>query len=338
MSPTRPLRILSACVLLSALGTTSIAAAQSSHTEESAQARFNAGLKYYDRGEYDRAREEFLQAQAIFPKPALLRNLALTEVRTGRPLDALQHLRAYLADPGTTPDKRALAEQNLAEAYAMTGHLSITAPRGTRLKVDGKEIGVAPLKDAVDVAAGPHGVDAEMSGAALHEAVTVGAGMLSEVAFVQPVLAETKVVMAAPTTAPATTPPPPRPALREPYWNGRRTAGVVIAGVGAVGMVVGGVFGAERAGNTSDAGTAATKAGPGNSVCYSAASPACSSLSSALNSNGTHATLETTFFVAGGALLVGGVVTTLWPSASRPSVSALVPSVGPGGLQWNGSF
>lgn len=247
MSLSSPLRILAVCAAVSVLSAASTATAQSTHTEELAQTRFKAGLRYYDRGEYERAREEFLQAQAIFPRPALLRNLALTELHTARPLDALQHLRAYLADVGTTPDKRALAEQSLSEAYALTGHLSIAAPPGTRVKVDGKEIGVAPLKDAVDVAVGLHGVDAEMAGAALHEAVQAGPGKLTEVAFVPPVVAETKVVVATPAAEPATATVSAAPVatvpMREAYWNGRRTAGVVIAGVGVVGMAVGGAFG-----------------------------------------------------------------------------------------------
>ena len=271
VSSSRP---LSALALLVAMAVSPVASAappspsapaapEPVHAEAMADARFKAGLAAYDRGDYEAARLEFLQAQSIFPRASLYRNLALSELHTSRPLDALQHLRAYIADPATTPDKRALAERNLAEAFAQTGHLSITAPAGCHIKVDGKDVGVAPLKEAVDVVAGLHGVDTDAGGASLHETVQAGAGKLTEVAFVGPVVGDTRVVGVA-GPIPTAPPPgevarpvgPPQPFGPEHYWNSRRTVGVVIAGAGAVAMVVGGVFGSQRAGNTSDAAAA----------------------------------------------------------------------------------
>jgi hypothetical protein len=322
-----------------------------------ADARFKAGVAAYDKGNYEAARLEFLQAQAIYPRPSILRNLALSELHAGRPLDALQHLRTFLADPGTTADKKALAERTLSEAYAQTGHLSITAPEGAHVKVDGKEVGVAPLKEAVDVLAGLHGVDVDAgeSGSASHQSVQAGAGQLTEVAFVGAAVAApvaTGVVVAppAPAPAPVVVAPAPEPAKSERYWNGRRTVGVVIAGVGVVGIVVGAVFGAARGGETNDASAAALKSQMGASVpvkgaCVSPSTTgqvmACTSLSNALSSNGTDAHVEETMLIGGGLLVAVGVITTLWPAGPEgPPMTQLAPITGPhvAGLQWKGSF
>jgi hypothetical protein len=331
-------------------------AADASRAKE-AEVRFQEGLKAYGREEYERAYVVFTEAQAIYPRPSLLRNLALCELHTNRPLDALQHLRVFIAASGTTPDMRAMAEKNLADAYARTGHLSISAPEGAHLKVDGKDVGTAPLKDAVDVEVGPHGVDMVGGGTTLHEGVTAGAGKLTEVAFVGGVVADTHVVgVVGGPGAVAVGPVPPRVPQVEPehhgYWNGRRTVGVVIAGVGAVGMVVGGVFGAQRGSETSDAASAlagAEKAsGQSVSPSHVCANPpaagmaSCSALSSALSSNGSDAHAETALLIGGGVLLGVGLITAFWPSGPEPVgiAAKLTPMTGPhvAGLQWSGSF
>jgi hypothetical protein len=318
------------------------------HAEAMADARFKAGLAAYDKGNYEAARLEFLQAQAIYPRPSILRNLALSELHVGRPLDALAHLRAFLADPGTTPDKRALAERSLGEAYAQTGHLSITAPEGAHVRVDGKEVGVAPLKEAVDVPAGLHGVDTDASGVAAHQKVDAAAGKLTEVAFVTP--AVSAPVGAAMGAQPAPLPPPVAEPAKGSYWNGRRTVGVIIAGAGAVGMVVGAVFGANRSGETSDASTAlgaaqsANPSAPKASACTNppaAGVAPCTALSNALASNGTDAHVEDSLLIGGAVLVAAGLVTAFWPAGPEgPPAAQLAPIAGPhvAGLQWSGSF
>ena len=317
-----------------------------SHAQAMADARFRAGLKAYDKGDYEAARLEFLQAQAIYPRASLLRNLALSELHTNRPLDALEHLRTFLADPETTPDRRALAERSLNEAYAQTGHLSITAPVGSHIKVDGKDVGASPLKSPVDVRVGLHGVDAAIGETVQHESVQAAAGKLSEVAFVQPVVADSKVVPVLPTTIPVVAAPPPgdvaQPLQRDAYWNGRRTVGVIIAGIGAVGMGTGVGFGVARSSQTSNADTALGKLGTSNlgrCATPSAADAAeCSALSTARSNNGNDAHIEEALLIGGGVLVAAGLVITLWPNA--PPNVAVAPMTGPhtAGLSWSGSF
>jgi hypothetical protein len=336
-------------VMTAASGASAQPGADPGHVKESADARFNEGLKAYDRGDYEGARTAFLQAQAIDPRASQLRNLALTELHTHRPLDALRHLRAYIADAGTPPDARAASERNLASAYAQTGHLSITAPEGSHVKIDGNEVGIAPLKDAVDVAEGPHGVDAVAGGAALHETVNALAGKLTEVAFVPAVVADTRVVgggviAVVPGVAPPAAGNVAEPMKPVPYWNGRRTVGVVIAGVGVVGMAVGGAFGAMRGSETSDANADLANIKPSSLKACAPASAAnaasCSALTNARSSNNSDAHIEGPMLVGGGVLVAVGLITALWPMSPSIAPSGLSPLAGPrvAGLSWSGSF
>jgi hypothetical protein len=159
------------------------------------------------------------------------------------------------------------------------------------------------------------------------------------------VTAVTLTIAGAPSVVPGLLVPPPPPDpndLRSSYWNSRRTAGAAIVGAGGLALILGGVFAAERASETSDASAAGAKVGAGNSGCSGAgsSSPSCGALANALHSNGSDARLEAIFLVSGAVLIVGGVVTTLWPSSAQSSTTALSPAVGPhgGGLAWTGSF
>jgi len=151
------------------------------------------------------------------------------------------------------------------------------------------------------------------------------------------------------------------PTEPEPYWNGRRTLGAVIGGVGAVGMIIGAAFGAERAGDSSSAAAAlasaraASPSVPANSVCVSPPSAGvtgCTNLSNALSSNAGNAQVEQSLLIGGGLLLAIGVITTFWPvnpepppGLAHPDVAErllprLAPLAGPhvAGLQLSGSF
>ena len=48
---------------------------------------------------------EFVQSYAIVPSAKTLWNLVLAEIDSNRPLDALRHLKTYLADPNADPNQ-----------------------------------------------------------------------------------------------------------------------------------------------------------------------------------------------------------------------------------------
>jgi hypothetical protein len=341
------MRPLSVFTLLSVFLVAPAALAQSDAAKAQALKLFQEGITLHDQYREEEAYLRFKEAFAVVQTPPLLLNLARTEQLTGRHLAAVEHYRAYLAlpeHPRVTPALRTLVRGYLTELDVLLGHLVIEAPPGAVLTVDGKELPRADTK--VEVEPGSHTVAGKLGEQQGFLNVVAVAGGVTPVHLMliggaPPPVAVVPVPVVTPLVVPPE--PPPTHPTKTAYWNGRRTAGVVVAGVGAVGLVLGGVFGAQRGSDTSNAMAAAAQLGGGTTACFQSTSAGCMALSSALQSNGSAATLETAFFIGGGVLLAAGVVTTLWPasqSSSSPSPSALVPYAGPhgGGLQWTGSF
>jgi len=318
--------------------------AQTEAAKAQALKRYQEGVALHDRGKEEEAYLQFVEAYAVVQTPPILFNLARTEQLTGRHVAAAEHFRAYLAipeHPRVTPALRAKAQGYLTELQPLLGHIVVEAPAGAALTVDGK----AASGSNVEVEPGPHTVAAKVGDRSTFVNVTVVAGatvpahieMAATPVVVAPVPAVTP-----PSVTPVTPPPiePPPPTQPASWWTTRREVGVAVAGVGVVGLVLGGVFGGERGGDTSSASTAATQAGTSPGACRYANPPSCATLANALNSNGTAAGLETGFLVAGSLLVAAGLVTTFWPTGADSKPSALVPSFGPqgAGLQWKGSF
>ena len=72
--------------------------AQDDATIQMARERFQEGVKYYDAKQYDKARAAFLQAYALKKHPAVLLNLAQSELRSGHEADAAKHFAQYLRE------------------------------------------------------------------------------------------------------------------------------------------------------------------------------------------------------------------------------------------------
>jgi hypothetical protein len=62
------------------------------------------GVDLYTQGSYANAWLEFTSAYQLVPKTALLNNMARCEVRIGRPVEALQHFKRYIAVNPDDPD------------------------------------------------------------------------------------------------------------------------------------------------------------------------------------------------------------------------------------------
>ena len=80
---------------------TSIAGAQAQSDETAtsmARERFKEGVQYFDQKQYDRARVAFLQAFALKRHPAVLLNLAQSELRSGHEADAAKHFSMFLRE------------------------------------------------------------------------------------------------------------------------------------------------------------------------------------------------------------------------------------------------
>jgi hypothetical protein len=151
----------------------------------------------------------------------------------------------------------------------------------------------------------------------------------------------------APGLAPATVPPhdaiaPSSPAMTGNAGGTQRLIGAVAAGLGLAGVGLGAVSGVVALGRNSDLRRAC-----GGSVQQCRPTPDMSSVTQAQDSARSAAAVSTAGFVAGGALVVTGVVLYLVaPSLSAPSPSprdarlGLAPYASPGGagVVWTARF
>src|ERR1019366_4920972 len=120
-------------VILAWVWTTSALAAEST-----ADALLDQGAGLFRRKEYEGAREAFAHAYELEPKAATLFNLALSELNSDHPVEAVAHLREYLTHADEPPAKlESVRTKWLPRAEACTARLDVFAPAGAQLLVDG---------------------------------------------------------------------------------------------------------------------------------------------------------------------------------------------------------
>lgn len=242
--------LLSLALAAGSLGHTSIARGADDPVVVQARARFKEGVAYFDAGKYDDARTSFLQAYSLKPHPAVLLNLAQSELRSNRPVDAATHFSDFLAqNPSAKPSERSSAEKGLAEAKQKVGELSVTVDdaTGAEVFVDGASIGLAPLERPVFVTPGEHLVEAKDGARSATTRVTslAGARATALLAFPAPVAAQQPAVEPAPAPAPTFEPAAPPSELgdssRPPFFSWLVSSPVGITGLSltAAGLGVG---------------------------------------------------------------------------------------------------
>lgn len=123
MTSTRSRR-LAPLVVGAALATMLAGAARATQpgAEQRARARtlFEAGVQLVDSGDFASALVAFKEAYALAPAAAVLLNIGQVYVALGRPRDAIDALRRYLAEagPGLDADRRAAVEEQIARQEA----------------------------------------------------------------------------------------------------------------------------------------------------------------------------------------------------------------------------
>jgi tetratricopeptide (TPR) repeat protein len=205
-----------------------------------ARQRFEEGVKLFDRGEYKQAQAAFLQAWVLKQHPAVLLNLAQSELRSGDHVPAARHFATYLRDYPDTPAKeRAAAQQGLAEARKHTGQLEIVVETpGAEVFVGGESVGRTPLPGPIDVSPGSFEVLVRLAGAEpTTETGSVEAGRSRTVRVELALRPE-----APPATKPAPVPvepPPPPDAGRQPFFTWAQSDPVAWATLGTAGLGLG---------------------------------------------------------------------------------------------------
>ncbi|MCA9671781.1 MAG: PEGA domain-containing protein [Myxococcales bacterium] len=152
-------RLLLAVVSMSVAATSSPAAAQGP-----AAHHYRAGTSYYAQGRYKDALREFEESYRLSKKPELHYNIGQTYERMGRIDDAIARYKRYIKESG---DKNAtLLEKikNLERRLAATGISLSCKVDGAEVIVDGKKIGVTPLKKPIALHAGSHNVEVKKAG------------------------------------------------------------------------------------------------------------------------------------------------------------------------------
>jgi len=328
-------------------------------TVKAARARFNEGVEFFDRGQFENARASFLQAYALRKHPAVLENLAQSCLRSGHTLEAAKYFQQYLHESSSlTATQRTDAEKGLAEARTKLGRLEVSAASGAEIFVDGDHVGTAPLSDAVDVEPGTHTLKANSDS----KSVSVTAGQVLPVKFAPGgtvTVAPVPVPEETPTPPPDTTqnppPPPPkdsgpglfsRPKTMVPFWLG---ISVGVAGVGTA--ILFAVFKGQANSSYQDLSNEISMKGGTGGTCVNPAPgsrfyQACQSFQSDANqvdSDATVANIAVGVGIAGVAFALGWYLFAAKQDAkdsAPPPSSSFVPLLGPhtNGLGYVGSF
>jgi hypothetical protein len=240
------LRVLAACGALVTMLGARPAAAQA-EDQAAARALFNDARDLMKAGQYEQACPKLEAANKLYPGSGVLLNLGDCYEHLGKTASAWTEFgeAAFAADRAGRPvDKaEALRRQGILEPKLsrLVIRVAKEAP-GLVVKRDGSAIERGAWGAAVPVDPGKHEVSAE-AGGFLPWSGTVTVAEPGQTAALD-----------VPELQPAPQPPPPPPTVAAPpaarpevapprYWTARRSASVAVAGVGLVGMGVGGLVG-----------------------------------------------------------------------------------------------
>jgi hypothetical protein len=302
------------------------ALAQSASDQAAAEALFKQARDLMAAGSFAEACPKLAESQRLDPSAGTLLNLATCYEKNGQIASAWVTFKgaASAAQKANEPQRATLARAKVAELEPKLPTLAIVVPALADLpdlvvKRDGEAVGRASWGTPIPVDPGPHAIEASAPGKKpwQTEAKVDGPGAKTSVE-VPPLLEDKAVPAPAPpgagtgaTATPAPAPPPPAPSTP---GSTQRVLGVLVAGVGVAGIAVGSVFGVLASSQKNDAGSQCSGA-----VCNAAGI-------SDLNDARSKATVSTVGFIAGGALLAGGVVLYLVaPHASSTTGLGVAP-------------
>jgi len=164
-------------------------------TTAAARERFKEGVSYFDQKQYEKARAAFVQAYALKKHPAVLLNLAHSELRSNHERDAAQHFAQYLREAtDAAPDQRDAAQTGLTTAKAAVSEITVTTDPEAEVLVDGATQGTAPLIGSLFLEPGAHTLQAKKGDRVVTQNVTAKAGETRDIKLK---LAEVTAVVAA---------------------------------------------------------------------------------------------------------------------------------------------
>ncbi len=321
--------------LVGATGTSPARAADSAEARAAAQVLFDQGKDLAKAGKFAEACPKFEESQRLDPRIGTQFNLADCFEHIGRTASAWTNFVdvASSTKAAGQPDREQVARARIGVLERKLSRVTVrvdgATTAGLHVTRDGTDIGQALWGTPVPIDPGEHRIEAVAPGkVAWKSTFTVGATASTSTVSV-PALADDPAAFKTPEgehtapllgpTAPVTGPVPDQ--VQGSSGTGQRVAGGVLGGVGVVGIVVGSIFGS----------TAKSRLDASKGQCRTAALCTADGLDLVSQARSA-ATVSTIGFVAGGALLVGGLVVFLAApsSAPRPASAHLVPLLGPG--------
>ncbi|MFT3767795.1 MAG: hypothetical protein QM820_20255 [Minicystis sp.] len=293
---------------------------------------FLRGRDAFEQGNYKRALEMFRASYKLSPTEKKLANVARTEARLGLSGSALRHFQEVVARLPETDPLRAAILDEVIKLSPKVPYLRISlapdAPPGTTVTLDGEPLAPEGFGKDVPLDPGRHEVTAAAPGALTKRyeiTVPEGARPSLEVA---PEVAPLPIV--APTIAPTlqsgVNAPESSPWADAPR-NTRWKVGMAAIGVGGASLIAGMATGGMAVGKHA---TLADKC-PMNMCVKGTESH------SQIGSYHTLANVSTATLIAGGALVVTGIVLVA-TSPKRQARAWVAPQIGAGSLGLRGAF
>jgi hypothetical protein len=312
------------------------AADTSTQDQAVAQSLYDEGRKLASAGKFSEACPKLDESQRLDPTPVTEFYLADCYERWGRTASAWSTFldlaaSEHKAGGRKSADRERVARERARALEAKLSQLVIDVPSSARVA------GLVVTRDGAAVREGQWGAQVAVDpGQHTIEATAPGKKAWSVTRDVQGAGTTTVRVEALADVPPPAVPPPLHPPAPEPPppdspGSPLKTIGLVMGGVGAAGLIAGGIFGALALSKNSDAnnGHCGGNLGGPNS---------CDSQGVSLRNDAvSFGNLSTISLIAGGVLAAGGI--TFWLVAPSGRVQA-APAVGAGtaGIRVGGSF
>jgi PEGA domain len=218
-------RICSAAVALFLLTAAARTRGQGNADKKQAQALQVAGVHLMDQGDDKGALAKFEEAFRLFPSPKILFNMGRAHFALHEEVEALTAFERFLDESPYAPkESREEAERVITQLRPRLSYLDLQVDdNDSKISVDGREVGTAPLARPVIVTPGPHEVRVEKT------------GLVSSTQTVSPVPGQ-KLRMVVRLSAAVETAPPPVTAAASP--TGPALAAASPAGSSNVTVVV----------------------------------------------------------------------------------------------------
>jgi hypothetical protein len=323
--------------------------------KEEARKHYDRAIELVDDGQLEGAIVEFQRSYDLTHHFAVLYNIGQVFVSLAKPVEAVDAYERYLADGGKKipAARRAEVEQEITRQKARIATLEIRGlPEAAIVRLDGKEIGKAPIAAPVRVGVGTHAIAASAEGYDPAQTEVTVAGEDQKV--VELVLAQHVVEPAPRPPVPVVeAPPPPVAPVALPAVAPAASAPVVSTAIEPITKP-------QSRGNMRIAGIASGTAGVAGmvagAVCWALAKSRHDDAVGYVNQNTgrahqlqgdaqDYATAGNTVFIVGGALAALGVVLYFvgapdGPTAAPDTHVHLMPTLGPGfaGLNAGGTW